>query len=276
MKEILYPALVMGGLGLLFGLLLAYASKKFYVPVDEKQIKVRAALPGANCGGCGYPGCDAYAEAVAQGEAKITACAVGGADLTAKLAEILGVEASIEEPKVAFVKCKGTPDKTKNNGIYYGQMDCREAVVVPGRGPVSCQFGCLGLGTCVAVCNFDAIHIENGIAQVDEDKCVGCGACVSACPKNVIDLVPKKSKVRVQCNSPLKGAQVRQVCEVGCIGCTMCVKACPKQAISMNEGVAVIDYTQCVNCGLCGKKCPTGNIINLRILAKKAAEAKSA
>ena len=268
MTGMIYPALVMGGLGLTFGILLAYASKKFFVPVDEKQAKIREVLPGANCGGCGYPGCDGFAEAAATGKAKANGCTAAGADIVAKIAEILGVEASTEEPKIAIVKCKGTPDKTVNNCAYYGVMDCREAVIVPGKGPTSCAYGCLGLGTCVNVCPFDAIHIKEGIAKVDEDKCVGCGACVNNCPKNVITLIPKSKKVRIQCNSPLKGTEVKKSCSVGCIGCTLCVKACPKQAITMKDSLAVIDYDLCINCGLCAAKCPTKNIINLRLATK--------
>ena len=264
MNAILYPALVMGGLGLLFGLLLAYASKKFYVPVDEKQAKIREVLPGANCGGCGFPGCDGFAEAVACGKAKCSGCVAGGPDLAEAIAAILGVEAETAEPKIAYVKCKGTPDKTVNNCLYNGTMDCREAAVIPGKGPISCAYGCMGLGTCVSVCPFDAIHIVNGVAVVDEEKCTGCGACVAQCPRHVIELVPKKSKVRVQCNSPLRGPQVKKSCSVGCIGCTLCVKTCPKQAITMVEGLAQINYDLCVNCGLCAAKCPTKNILNLR------------
>ena len=143
MDGMLYPALVMGGLGLLFGCLLAFASKKFYVEVDPRQSQIRARLPGANCGGCGFPGCDGYAEACVSGSAKLNCCAAAGAEVAAKIAEIMGVSAEASEPMVAFVKCQGTNDKTIKNCVYQGTIDCREAAVVPGRGPVSCPYGCL-------------------------------------------------------------------------------------------------------------------------------------
>ena len=250
MEGILYPTLVMGGLGVIFGALLAFASEKFYVAVDERQSKIREILPGANCGGCGYPGCDGYAEACVSGAAQPNKCAAGGPDVAAKIAEILGVTAEAAEPMVAFVKCHGTYDKTVKDCVYMGFDDCRSAAVVPGKGPASCTYGCLGFGTCVKVCQFDAIHVKDGVAVVDREKCVGCGSCAAECPRGVIALVPKKSKVQVGCSNPLKGPFVKKVCSTGCIGCTLCVKACPKQAISMQGSLAVIDPALCVNCGL--------------------------
>lgn len=264
MDGILYPTLVMGGLGLIFGAMLAFASKKFYVEVDPRQSQVREILPGANCGGCGFPGCDGYAEAVVNGKAKVTACAAGGAPVAEKIAQIIGVEASAEEPKIAFLKCKGSPDKTVKNCVYSGVADCREAAVVPGKGPSSCAFGCLGLGTCVQVCQFGAMSVENGLAVVDENACVGCGACVDQCPRGVLVLIPRSSKVHVSCSSPLKGPDVKKSCTAGCIGCTLCVKACPEQAISMSGALAVIDPAKCVNCGICAEKCPVKNITDSR------------
>lgn len=264
MNGILYPALVMGGLGLIFGAMLAFASKKFYVEVDERQAKVREILPGANCGGCGFPGCDGYAEAVVKGEAKVTACAAGGAPVAEKIAAIIGVEATAEEPKIAFLKCKGTPDKTVKNCVYNGVADCREAVVVPGKGPSACTFGCLGLGTCVSVCQFGAMSVVNGLAVVDREACVGCGTCVEQCPRGVLTLIPKHSRVQVSCNSPLKGPDVKKACAAGCIGCTLCVKVCPVQAIEMKGALAVIDPSKCINCGQCAAKCPVKNITDSR------------
>ena len=264
MEGILYPTLVMGGLGGIFGALLAFASEKFYVAVDERQTKIREILPGANCGGCGYPGCDGYAEACVSGAAQPNKCAAGGPDVAAKIAEILGVTAEAAEPMVAFVKCHGTYDKTVKDCVYMGFDDCRSAAVVPGKGPASCTYGCLGFGTCVKVCQFDAIHVKDGVAVVDREKCVGCGSCAAECPRGVIALVPKKSKVQVGCSNPLKGPFVKKVCSTGCIGCTLCVKACPKQAISMQGNLAVIDPALCVNCGLCVSKCPAKAIVDMR------------
>jgi len=256
MEGILYPTLIMGGMGVVFGALLAFASEKFAVQVDERQAKIREVLPGANCGGCGYPGCDGFAAAVVAGDAKVTGCAAGGGKVAEKIGEILGVSAGPVEPQIAFIKCKGTPDKTTKNCVYLGEMDCREAAVVPGKGPTACPFGCMGLGTCVKVCNFGAMSVENGLAVVDPEKCVGCGACVEQCPRGVIALIPRKAKTAVACNSPLKGPDVRKLCSVGCIGCGICAKNCPSQAIEMKGALAWIDPSKCTNCGLCATKCP--------------------
>lgn len=284
MSGIIYPVTVMGSLGLIFGVLLAFASKKFEVEIDPRQIQVRAALPGANCGGCGYAGCDAYAEAIVADGVKINACAPGGAALVEKLASIMGLDATAEEPKVAFLKCLGSPEKTVKNSVYVGVADCRQAAVVPGKGPHSCQFGCMGLGTCVRACVFGAMSIKNGLAIVDIEKCVGCGTCVAMCPRDVLALVPRKAKVTVACNSTFKGPDVKKVCSAGCIGCTMCVRACPVQAVTMMAPMALaeIDPQKCVNCGLCAEKCPVKCIVDRRTAAdielgaKKLEEIKAA
>lgn len=270
MTGILYPALIMGGLGLIFGALLAFASEKFFVKVDERQAEIRDVLPGANCGACGLPGCDAFAEAVLAGTAEVTGCVAAGSDVAEKIASILGVEASTEEAKVAFLMCKGSLDKTTTNCIYDGVMDCREAAVIPGKGPTACSYGCLGLGTCEEVCPFDAITIQNGLAVIDEVKCVGCGICVEQCPRDVLILIPESSRVHVECNSPLKGVDVKKACSVGCIGCTLCVKACPVQAIEMKDALAVIDSSKCINCGICVAKCPVKCIVDMRKVVKEA------
>lgn len=271
MTGIIYPAIIMGGLGVIFGALLAFASKKFHVETDPRQAKIRSLLPGANCGGCGYPGCDGFAEALVNGTGEINSCAAGGSELAKSIAEILGVAAVKKEPKIAFVKCKGSNDKTIKNCVYYGEYDCRAAYVVPGKGPTSCPYGCIGLGTCVEVCAFHAITIVKGLAVVNSVKCVGCGVCVESCPRDVLVLVPRKSKVNVSCNSPLKGADVKKVCSVGCIGCTLCVKSCPVKAIEMKGALAVIDPEKCINCGICATKCPTKCITNRSTKEKKVA-----
>ncbi len=271
MTGMIYPAIIMGGLGLIFGALLAFASKKFHVETDPRQADIRAILPGANCGGCGYPGCDGFAEALVNGTGKITGCAAGGSALAENIAAILGVEAVTEEPKIAFLKCRGSNDKTVKSCVYYGEYDCRAASVVPGKGPTSCAYGCMGLGTCVSVCAFNAMTIENGLAVVDTEKCVGCGACVENCPRNVLVLIPRKSKVSVSCNSPLKGPDVKRVCSVGCIGCTLCVKSCPVQAIEMKGALAEIDPAKCINCGICATKCPVKIITDRRTSEERAA-----
>lgn len=256
MLEILIPFLILAVMGILLGVGIGFVAKKFAVPQDPKFPLVRDALPGANCGGCGYAGCDAYAKAVIAGEAPINACSVGGAAAAEKLAEVMGVEVQIAEKEVAYVQCSGECGVANQKMRYDGVASCLEASMVPGQGPKSCTYGCLGFGTCVSVCKFNAIHIENGIAKVDEDKCVGCGACVSVCPKNIIRLVHQKQRVRVQCSGQDRGKEVRELCAAGCIGCTLCVRQCETGAIAMAGNVARIDTAKCTQCGKCVEKCP--------------------
>ncbi|MDO5416666.1 MAG: RnfABCDGE type electron transport complex subunit B [Lachnospiraceae bacterium] len=253
---IIIAAAVVGAVGLIIGVLLGVASEKFKVEVDEKEILVRNELPGNNCGGCGYAGCDALAKAIAAGAAAVDACPVGGSAVGAKIASIMGVESGSAEKKVAFVKCKGTCDKTNMQYRYYGIDDCRKVSVVPGAGEKACAYGCMGYGTCVKACQFDAIHVVDGVAIVDKEKCVACGKCVAACPNHLIELVPYSAKHLVQCSSHDKGKDVKAKCESGCIGCTLCTKQCEVGAIHMENNLAVIDYSLCTNCGKCAEKCP--------------------
>lgn len=253
---IVVAAAVVGIVGLVIGVLLGVASEKFKVEVDEKEILVRNELPGNNCGGCGYAGCDGLAKAIAAGKAAVNACPVGGAAVGEKIAAIMGVEAGGSEKQVAFVKCKGTCDKTNMQYRYYGIDDCRKVSVVPGAGEKACAYGCMGYGTCVKACQFDAIHIVDGVAVVDKEKCVACGKCVAACPNHLIELVPYKAQHLVQCSSHDKGKDVKAKCESGCIGCTLCTKQCEAGAIHMENNLAVIDYSLCTNCGKCAAKCP--------------------
>src|SRR3712207_4280818 len=225
---------------------------------------VREALPGANCGGCGFAGCDAYADAVVNGGAAPNRCPVGGAAAAAKIAEVMGVKVDESEPKKAFVKCQGTCSNAKEKYEYFGSMTCIDAANAPGAGSKECSFGCLGLGSCVEACMFDAIHIKDGIAVVDEEACVGCGACVSTCPKSVIDLIPVSKNVRISFNLHDKGLEVKNACATGCISCGMCARNCPKEAITMENNLPVINYENCVSCGICANKCPTHAIVNLR------------
>ena len=253
---IIIAAAVVGILGILIGIFLGIASEKFKVEVDEKEILVRNELPGNNCGGCGYAGCDALAKAIAAGQAEVGACSVGGASTAEKIGAIMGVAGGTAEKKVAFVKCKGTCDKTKVQYNYYGVDDCKKVSVVPGAGEKACTYGCMGYGSCVKACAFDAIHVVDGVAVVDKEKCVACGKCVSSCPNHLIELVPYKAEHLVQCSSHDKGKDVKSVCESGCIGCTLCTKQCEFDAIHMEDNLAVIDYEKCTNCGKCAAKCP--------------------
>lgn len=258
---ILVAAGVVGAVGLILGLLLGVAAKQFEVEVDEKEIQVREALPGNNCGGCGFPGCDGLAHAIAAGEAPVNGCPVGGASVSDAIAQIMGVEAQANERNVAFVKCSGTCDQAKVKYNYYGITDCRQAAAVPGQGGKACSYGCMGLGTCERTCPFDAIHVINGIAYVEKEKCVACGKCIAVCPKNIIELVPYENRVLVACNSKDKGKDVKAVCQTGCIGCSMCVRVCEDDAVHVEDSLAKIDYTKCTNCGKCAQKCPSKVIV---------------
>ena len=253
---ILHAAILIGVIGILIGLLLGFAAIKLAVPVDEKEIEVREFLPGNNCGGCGYAGCDALAKAIAAGEAPINACPVGGAAVAEKIGAVMGVDAGEAVRMVAFVKCNGTCDKAGLKANYYGISDCKRAAAIPGRGDKACSFGCMGFGSCVAACQFDAIHVVDGVAVVDKEKCVACGKCVAACPKHLIEIVPYDQKHLVKCNSQDKGKAVMQACTAGCIGCKMCEKVCESDAVHVVDNIAHIDPEKCTNCGKCAEKCP--------------------
>lgn len=254
---ILIAAAVVAVTGLLIGLLLGLASEKFKVEVDEREVMVREVLPGNNCGGCGYAGCDGLAKAIACGEAEVNACPVGGIDVADKIGEIMGVTAQEKVKEVAYVKCAGTCDKAGSKYHYYGINDCNVAMLAPGSGAKACEYGCLGLGSCVRACPFDAIHIVNGIAQVDKEKCVACGKCVVTCPKLLIEIVPYTAEYLVQCNSKDKGKAVKEKCDAGCIGCSMCQRVCEYNAVTVKNNLAYIDQNACTKCGACAAKCPT-------------------
>ena len=255
-SAILLAMVVVGGTGLLIAILLGIASEKFKVPVDEKEVAIRAELPGNNCGGCGYAGCDGLAKAIANGEAPVNGCPVGGAAAAEKISAIMGVEAGEFVKKVAFVKCAGTCEKANQDYEYTGVQDCAAMAFVPNGGPKSCNYGCLGFGNCVKACPFDAIHVVDGVAVVDKDACKACGKCVAACPKHLIELLPVSAKHIVQCSSKDKGKDVMKACSVGCIACHLCEKNCPADAVHVVDNVAYIDQEKCTKCGLCAEKCP--------------------
>lgn len=257
---IIIATCVVGGTGLIIGLLLGFAGKAFYVEVNEKEIEVREALPGNNCGGCGYAGCDALAKAIANGEAEANACPVGGAAVAEVIAGIMGSTVDVTK-NVAFVKCSGDCEKAKDRFNYNGTEDCNQAALSTGGGQKACTYGCLGFGSCVKACEFDAIHVENGIAKVDIEKCVACGKCIKACPKHLIELVPYEQKQKVACNSNSFGKDVKAVCSAGCIGCKICEKQCEFDAIHVENNIAHIDYSKCTNCGKCKEKCPVKVIL---------------
>ncbi len=263
MSILIATILVLAVIGLLVGILLVSANETFAVETDPKAVAVRECLPGNNCGACGHAGCDALSEAIAKGEAPVNACPVGGAAVADKVSAVMGVSADAMEKKVAFVKCAGTCQVTKLHSNYVGIESCEAVAGMPGKGIKSCQFGCLGYGSCVKVCQFDAIHIVDGVAKVDRSKCVSCGKCVAACPQRIIELVPDRCPVAVQCSSVERGPVVKQQCDVGCIGCMLCVKNCEHDAIHVANNLAKIDYEKCVGCGKCAEKCPV-KIIRMR------------
>lgn len=257
MGNILLPIVLLGVMGFIFGAVLTFAAKKMEVPVDPIVAEIREELPGANCGACGYAGCDDYAAAF--GEDRCTSpskCPVGGPDLAAKLAEILGVETDDTAQPLAVVMCQGTKTLAKDYLQYEANITCTAAAQLFG-GNKACSFGCLGGGDCVRACEFDAITIIDGLAVVDPEKCVGCGACAEACPKDVIEMLTTEDRVKVRCHSTDKGAQVMKACKIGCIGCMRCVKECRFDAIHVENFLAKIDYEKCVNCGACARVCPT-------------------
>jgi len=260
---ILISTAVVGTVGIFVGIFLGIAGIQFKVKVSRREEAVLAALPGNNCGGCGYAGCSGLAAAIASGEAPVNACPVGGEAVGREIAKIMGVEAAKTERMVAYVACQGNCDRTSRNYDYSGAEDCRMMSFVPGGGPKSCDSGCLGYGTCVKACPFDAIHVVNGVAVVDREACKACGKCVAACPKGLISLVPYKAKLAVACSSVDKGPVTMKACQTGCIGCGICVKNCPVGAVSVKDFHAVIDQEKCIGCGVCAEKCPKKAIVKL-------------
>ncbi len=263
--EIIYALLVLAGLGVVFGAVLAVAGKVFAVEEDPRLEPLTEALPGANCGGCGFSGCGAYAQAVLQGKAKPGMCPVGGAEVGKAMGEILGVV--VEEPErcVALVKCSGFEGHAQKKYDYDGLSDCLAASRLPGGGPNECPNGCLGFGTCVKACPFGAMSVKNGVAMVDHETCVGCMKCADACPRDLIVRVPYSADITVACNSQAKGATLRKYCDIGCIGCMICEKTCEHDAIHVVDNLARIDYSKCVSCGLCAAKCPRHLIRDARL-----------
>jgi RnfABCDGE-type electron transport complex B subunit len=230
-------------IGVVCALLLSTASKVMAVDTDERIERLLNCMPGSNCGACGYPGCEAYAEALSKGEAASNLCTPGGADVAKRLSEILGVEAGEVEAKLAVVHCRGDCNVHHKKMEYHGIQTCAAAKLVYG-GEGSCPYGCLGYGDCLPVCPY----MDHGLAWVNTDRCCGCGLCVSACPKKMIAVEFTSETTAVKCKNTEKGAKLKDKCSVGCIGCTKCVKACHAEAISMNESLAVLDNSKCDGC----------------------------
>jgi Na+-translocating ferredoxin:NAD+ oxidoreductase RNF subunit RnfB len=273
--NVLAPAItVMAIIGVVFGIGLAFASHKLRVETDPRVASVRDALPGANCGGCGFPGCDGLADAIVAGTASAAACKPGGAKTAEAIASIMGLAVdTTAERQVAMVMCGGGLGLAIERSKYLGVQTCPGAMLA-GSGSKACTFGCLGYGTCVAVCTFDAIHMgPDGLPVVDKEKCTACGNCVKACPRAIISLVPVSKVVHVRCKNTDPGAAVRRVCKVGCISCQICVRACPTKAMQFANNLAYINYDLCDNCGICAQKCPTKAIKDYDAVEKEAATA---
>ncbi len=255
--DVIIAAAAVGLTGLIVGVLLGMAGKAFSVEVDEKEEKVRALLPGNNCGGCGFAGCDALAKAIASGKSLPSECPVNNGEKTRAISELMGVRFEEKEREVALVRCVGTCDKTKVKYNYHGTPDCKKLALIPGQGQKACDYGCMGFGTCIRSCEFGAMYMKGGVAVVDAEKCTACGKCVRACPRNLITRVPESASYFVLCRSKDKGKAVKAACEVGCIGCGICVKQCESDAIQLEDNLAVIDSSKCTKCGKCAAKCPT-------------------
>ncbi|MBQ7653249.1 MAG: RnfABCDGE type electron transport complex subunit B [Clostridia bacterium] len=254
--QILIPAGILFVLGAVFAVLLAFLSNKFKVSVDERVTDVRAHLSGANCGGCGFAGCDAFAEALVKGEASVSSCNATSKENKAYIAALLGSGDAGEET-VYVVKCNGGT-QCKEKYDYQGYGDCQSMQLLAG-GRKACPVGCMAAGTCTNVCHHNAAEIDNnkGYSNINLDKCVNCGVCASHCPKKLIQPVPKSAKYYVACSNHEKGKDVRSYCKAGCIGCGMCARNCSEGAITVVDNLAVIDYTKCIGCGKCAEKCPS-------------------
>ena len=262
MEEYLYPIIVLVIIGVASGILLTITSKLLAVKVDETVDNITNALPGANCGACGYSGCEGYANAVAAGKADTNLCKPGGKEAALKISEIMGAEVGEFVREYAFIRCNGNCSATKDKYEYIGTKSCL-AVEKFYNGKGTCQSGCLGLGDCSRVCEYNAISVENGVAVVNPSKCKACGKCVKACPNHLIVMRKETQNYIVRCYSADVGKVTRQVCKNGCIGCGLCVKKCPNDAIVINNNHAEIDSSKCTNCGACAAACPVKCISNV-------------
>ena len=288
LNVILIAVCVLGAIGLIAALILWGTSKKFAVYEDPRIAQVNEVLPGANCGGCGFPGCGGMAAACVKaadgGSLEGLLCPVGGQECMNKVAAILGMEAEVSAPKVAVVRCNGTCENRPRVVEYDGVKSCR-ILNSTAQGETGCAFGCLGCGDCVAACQFDAIHMnpETGLPEVDRTKCTACGACAKACPRNIIEIRQvddQKQGMVVTCMNKDKGAVAAKVCAASCIGCGKCKQVCGAEAITIDQNLSYIDPAKCISCRACEEACPKACIIMLgeprKVIAKKPVAAKPA
>ena len=243
-------------IGVICAVMLSAASKVMAVEVDERIPQVRECLPGANCGGCGYPGCDGYAAALVADEGlSLTLCAPGGAAAASAISAVLGREAGEMQKRAALVHCGGDCEKTKKTADFAGSRSCAAAKLL-FSGDGACGFGCLGYGDCAGVCPEDAICVKDGLARVIAERCIACGKCVKTCPQHLISLIPESAVTAIRCSSRDKGPAVKAKCAAGCIGCGLCSKKCPEGAIAMEDNLPGIDDGKCTGCGACAQACP--------------------
>ena len=277
MTFIFTAVLVLGATGLVLGLVLYAVSSKFKVEEDPRVGQITELLPGANCGGCGFPGCAAFAAACVKADSmdglKCSACK---SEVMQQIAAITGHVVEVGVEKIAVVRCNGSCANRPATGVYDGARSCAAAALMNG-GATGCFYGCLGCGDCVKACKFDAIHMdpETGLPVVDQDKCTACGACAKACPRMIIELRNKNKldrRVYVSCVNKDKGPVAKKACEVGCIGCGKCVKACPFEAITLENNLAYIDFEKCRLCRKCVDECPQHSIVAVNFPPKKVAE----
>ena len=277
MSFILTAVIVLGAIALIAAVILYVCSKKFAVKEDPRIAQVSALLPGANCGGCGFPGCSGMADALVKGadagSLEGLMCPVGGADVMGQVADLLGMAIANTDPMVAVVRCNGTCELRPRMAEYNGLRTCT-AMNACGAGETGCGYGCLGCGDCVAACQFDAIHMnpETGLPEVDEDKCTACGACTKACPRHIIELRkkgPKGRRIYVSCMNKDKGAAAMKACKAACIGCGKCEKECKFEAITITNNLSYIDFNKCRMCKKCVEACPTHAIHAVNFPAPK-------
>ncbi len=280
---IIWTIVILAGLGLLLALVLFFIAKRFKVEEDPRIDEVEAVMPGANCGGCGFAGCRAFADAAVKApNLDNNYCPVGGNEVMKKVAAILGYEVKTKVPQVAVVRCNGTCDNRPVINDYDGAPSCRVKASLYA-GDTGCPYGCLGCGDCVEACSFGAITMDpqTGLPVVDEDRCTACGSCAKACPKGIIEIRnkgPRAMRVYVSCVNKDKGAVARKACIAACIGCGKCAKTCPQDAVTVENNLAYIDFTKCKLCKKCVEACPTGAIhaVNFPVLKKAPAAAPAA
>ena len=261
MNTLMLAVVSVTAIGAISAVVLTVAAKVMAVEVDERFPMVRGELPGANCGACGFAGCDSYAQALIDDtDLKTNLCVPGGSECAMKLSDALGRAFEAVEFKVAVVRCSGTCDKTSDKVEYQGYDSCKASKLFFG-GKGSCSYGCVGCGDCISACSYGAIKVENGVAVIDPCLCVGCGACAKICPSKIISIVPASANVYVGCSSKDKGVVVRKNCTIGCIACKKCERECEASAITVDNNIATIDYSLCTGCGKCAEVCMTGCIV---------------